>query len=233
MFHKIAQFVLYTESKKNKMENLNLYIEQTVLKPTCTEQDINALIDQAKTHSFFGICVPPYWVKKAKRDLAGHSTALVTVIGFPIGYSMTEVKIKEAEIAIENGADELDMVFNLTAFKTNAEGWAKTEVARIANLAHKHEKILKVILETAYLSHSEIALASKLCANAGADFIKTSTGFAPRGASIEDIEIIKNSIPSEIGIKASGGIKTKDQAIAFIKAGADRLGTSSGVEIIG
>src|SRR5689334_19134589 len=144
---------------------------------------------------------------------------------------MTETKLDEIKRAIDNGADEIDVVWNVTSFKTGIP-WTKIEVAKCSKLTHDHQKILKVIIETAYLSDAEIEEACKICADAGADFVKTSTGFAPAGAKVEHVAIMKKSLPDTVGIKASGGIKTYDQAAALIQAGASRIGTSSGVAIV-
>lgn len=211
--------------------NLAQYIEHTNLSPTLTISDIDRLVDEAKQHSFFGVCVPPFWVKRAKREIGTSPIALVTVAGFPLGYNMTETKLDEIKRGIENGADEIDVVWNVTSFKTGIP-WTKIEIAKCSKLAHDHQKLLKVIIETAYLSDSEIETASRLCADAGADFVKTSTGFAPSGAKTEHIEIIKRVLPQGIGIKASGGIKTKQFAEELIRAGATRIGTSSSIPII-
>lgn len=211
--------------------NVSAFIEHTNLSPTLTIGDIDRLVEEAAQHNFLGICVPPFWVKRAKREIGSRKIVLVTVAGFPLGYSMTETKLDEITRAIENGADEIDVVLNVSAFKTGLP-WVKIEIAKCSKLAHDHHKLLKVILETAYLSDEEIASASKLCADAGADFVKTSTGFAPAGAKTEHIRIMKASIPPGVGIKASGGIKTYEQTIALIDAGADRIGTSSGISIV-
>lgn len=213
------------------MKNIERYIEQTVLKPQTTDKDIDLLIQQAKEYEFIGICVPPFWVKKTKRDVGNSPIQVVTVVGFPLGYQMTEVKMLEAEQAMKNGADEIDVVWSLSAFKSGMN-WPKIELAKLASLCHEKEKFLKVILETAYLSDKEIIDACRICADAGVDFVKTSTGFAPEGAKEEDIKLMRANLPSNVGIKASGGIKTYEQAIKLIKAGADRIGTSSGVAIV-
>ena len=180
---------------------------------------------------FFGICVPPFWVKRAKREIGNRPIALVTVAGFPMGYSMTETKLDEISRAVDNGADEVDVVWNISAFKSN-NPWVKTELAKCSKLIHERQKILKVIIETAYLSDVEITEACKLCADAGADFVKTSTGFASVGAKVEHIKLMRSILPSAVGIKASGGIKSFGQAVELIQAGADRIGTSSGVKIM-
>jgi deoxyribose-phosphate aldolase len=211
--------------------NLADSIEQTNLSPTLTIRDIDTLVEQARQFHFFGICVPPFWVKRAKREIGSDPIALISVAGFPLGYSMTETKLDDIKRAIDNGANEVDVVWNLSSFKTGIP-WTKIELAKCAKLTHDHQVLLKVIIETAYLSDEEIVQACKLCADAGADFVKTSTGFAPSGAKEEHVKLMRSALPKEVRIKASGGIKTKAQAIALVEAGADRIGTSSGVSII-
>jgi deoxyribose-phosphate aldolase len=212
--------------------NVALRIEHTNLSPVLTIREIDKLVEEAGEHGFLGICVPPFWVKRARREIGEKKIVLVTVAGFPLGYSMTETKLDEISRAIDNGADEIDVVWNVTSFKTGIP-WTKIEVAKCSKLVHDHQKLLKVIIETAYLSDSEIEQACKICADAGADFVKTSTGFAPAGATTEHIALMRKVLPSHVGIKASGGIKTYAQAIAMIEAGADRIGTSSGIVIAG
>ena len=214
------------------MNSLNTYIEHTKLNPTLTDRDCEILLQEAIDNYFFGVCIPPYWVKKMSRDIGLSPVQLVTVIGFPLGYQRTEAKLKEAEIALHDGAKELDMVLNLSAFKTGMITWVKPEIAQLAKLCHEAEASLKVILETAYLSNDEIVKACQICQEAGADFVKTSTGFAGGGATVEHIRLMRQTVGQEMGVKASGGVKTREQAIAMIEAGADRLGTSSGVAIV-
>ena len=211
---------------------INQYIEHTNLKATLTQSDVEKLCQEAIEHQFCGVCVPPYWVKKVKRDLKDTDIAVVTVIGFPLGYNMSQVKRAEIEQAIADGADELDIVMNMTAFKSDSQGWAKIEVAQFAKLAHAAEKPIKMILETAYLTDEEIRICCEFCKDAGADFVKTSTGFAPEGAKVEHIKLMRATVGDQLGVKASGGIKTYEQALAMIEAGADRIGTSSGVAIM-
>lgn len=213
------------------MKNIERYIEQTVLKPLTKDSDIENLIAEAKRYGFVGVCVPPFWVKKAKREIGDAPIQLVTVVGFPLGYNMTETKVYETELAIQNGADEIDVVWSITAYKSEMN-WPKIELARLAQVCHDHEKILKVIIETAYLTDQEIVQACKICAEAGVDYVKTSTGFAPEGANENHIRLMRANLPSSVGIKASGGIKTYKKAAGLIAAGADRIGTSSGVEIL-
>lgn len=211
--------------------NLASYIEHTNLSPTLTIGDIDKLVEEANEFGFLGICVPPFWVKRAQREIAGRKIILVTVAGFPLGYNMTETKLDEIKRGIDNGANEVDVVWNVTSFKTGIP-WTKIELAKCSNLAHNNGALLKVIIETAYLSDPEIEKACKLCADAGADFVKTSSGFAPSGAKVENIVLMKKNLPDHVGIKASGGVKTVEQMIALIDAGASRIGTSSGLAII-
>jgi deoxyribose-phosphate aldolase len=211
--------------------NIAQHIEHTNLSPTLTIQDIDKLVEEARQHNFFGVCVPPFWVKRAQREIGNDKITLVTVAGFPLGYNMTETKLDEIQRAIDNGADEIDVVWNVSSFKTGMP-WTKIEIARCSKLAHDHQKLLKVIIETAYLSDDEIVEACKLCTDAGVDIVKTSTGFAPAGAKVEHITLMRSVLPEHVGIKASGGIKTREQAMAMIEAGANRLGTSSGIKIV-
>lgn len=213
------------------MENICSYIEQTNLKPTFTDADVYQLVEDAAEYKFHGICLPPFWVKKAKREISGRDIKLVTVIGFPLGYNMTETKLEEAKVALNDGADELDMVMNISAFKSGMS-WVKIEMAKLANLSHQKVALLKVIIETAYLSDEEIVKACLLCRDAGVDFVKTSTGFASDGAKLEHIKLMRENLPDSVGIKASGGIKDYKFAVELIKSGANRIGTSSGVAIV-
>ncbi len=214
------------------MDNINQYLEHTKLTPIFTSDDCEQLVIEAIRYQFAGVCVPPYWVKKARRDLGSSTVKLVTVIGFPLGYQHSEVKMREMEIAITEGADELDVVMNLSAFKTGMMTWVKGELAQFAKVCHQNDRLLKVIIETAYLSDNEIIKASKISADAGADFVKTSTGFAPEGARVDNIKLMRANLPKEVGIKASGGIKNLGQAVILIEAGANRIGTSSAVQMM-
>lgn len=210
---------------------INRAIEHTNLKPTLVDKDIDSLIAEAKEYSFIGVCVPPFWVKKAKREIGTADIQLVTVIGFPLGYHMTETKLAEMALAIQNGADELDVVMNISAFKAGMP-WVKIEVAKCASLAHQHDALLKVIIETAYLDEKEIIKACTLCQDAGADYVKTSTGFAGEGATAVHVELMRKTLSAQVGIKASGGIKTLAQVKDLMAAGATRIGTSSGVALM-
>lgn len=213
------------------MHHINLFIEHTILKANATHYDIDEVVREGLEHQFRGICVPPFWVKKARKELQESDVQLVTVSGFPFGYNKTETKLFEIEQAILDGADEVDIVWNLSAFRSGMN-WVKNDIAKCAEVLHEHGKILKVILETAYLDKEEIIAGCILCKDAGADFVKTSTGFAHEGALVDHIKIMRSTLPSSVGIKAAGGIKDYDTAVAMIKAGADRIGTSSGVKIM-
>lgn len=214
------------------MQNLNEYIEHTNLSPLILADDVERLIAEAKAHQFYGICVPPYWAKKAKRDLGNAPISLVTVIGFPFGYQRSEVKLQEIKSAIRDGVQEFDVVVNLSAIKNEAYHWIKIEMMQFATLIHEQEGLLKVILETAYLNEDEIRKACRACVDAGVDFMKTSTGFGPGGAELEKVKFMRDILPDTVGIKASGGIRDFAQAQAFIEAGAERIGTSSGIKMM-
>lgn len=209
----------------NKIK-LNRYLESTLLKPTLTDKEVDLLVLEAVEEQFVGVCVPPFWVKKVKRELREEDIQVVTVIGFPFGYETTETKVAQLKTALADGADELDMVWSQTAFHSGMT-WPKIEIAQLAKICHQEERVLKVIIETAYLTPSQIQEACIICQDAGADFVKTSTGFAPHGATLEDIALMRETLPSTVGVKASGGIKTLEFALDLIQAGADRIGTSA------
>lgn len=213
------------------MNKLNRYLESTLLRATMTDREVDELISDAIDEQFIGVCVPPFWVKKTKRELQEHDIQVVTVIGFPFGFEDTATKVAETKEAIRQGADELDLVWSQTAFHSGMN-WPKIEIAQIAKLCHAEERILKVIIETAYLSPQQIMEACLICQDAGADFVKTSTGYAPSGAKVEDIRLMRETLPSTVGLKASGGIKTLDFALELICAGADRIGTSAAKTIM-
>ncbi|MFC5626818.1 deoxyribose-phosphate aldolase [Algoriphagus winogradskyi] len=208
------------------MNKLNRFLESTLLKPTMTGTEVDLLVKEAIDEQFVGVCVPPFWVKKVRRDLGEENIQLVTVVGFPFGYTDTATKVFEAKEAIRQGADELDLVWSQTAYHSGMI-WPKIEIAQIAKICHEEERILKVIIETANLNEEQIIEASLMCQDAGADFVKTSTGYASAGAKVEHIKLMRENLSSNVGIKASGGIKTLDFALQLINAGADRIGTSS------
>lgn len=212
--------------------NIAATLDHTLLRPDCTEAQIIQLCHEARHYGFASACVPPYYVPVAARELTGSGVAVCTVIGFPLGYNSPRVKFREAEIALGEGATELDLVLNISALKSGQLDAVKAEVEDLADLAEVHDAILKVIIETALLTEAEIETAARLCAEAGANFVKTSTGFASRGASVADVELLRRVLPAGVRIKASGGIRTREQALAMLAAGADRLGTSNSLVII-
>ena len=212
------------------MENLNKYVEHTLLKQDATRAELIKLFDEAKQYNFLGVCVNPCYVPLAKENLKDSDVKIVTVIGFPLGANTTETKIFETINAVRDGADEIDMVINVTKLKDRELDYIVNEISGIK--AACQGKALKVIIETDLLTKEEVKLASELCVKGGADFVKTSTGFVKGGvgAKVEDVEIMYNTVKDAgLQVKASGGVRDKDAAIAMIKAGASRLGTSSGV----
>ncbi|GAB4396590.1 MAG: deoxyribose-phosphate aldolase [Microscillaceae bacterium] len=212
--------------------DLPQYIEHTQLSPLIRAEEVEKLVAEAKAYQFAGVCVPPYWAKKARRDLGDSPVQLVTVIGFPLGYQRSEVKVQEVKSAQREGVQEFDVMLNLSAVKNEAYHWIKIEMAQLSQIIHEKEGLLKVIIETAYLNEAEMEKVCRVCVDAGADFIKTSSGFAPEGATEEKVRFLRQILPAQIGLKASGGIRTWAQAQALLKAGAERLGTSQGLAIV-
>lgn len=212
---------------------LNKYIEHTLLKQDALKTDLENLFDEAIKYKFHGVCVNPAYVEFAHQHLKKTGIKIVTVVGFPLGASKPEIKAAEANIALKDGADEIDMVLNVSALKNKNYDYIVDEIKTLKVVCHKN--ILKVIIETDLLTKDEIAKACELCVKGGADFVKTSTGFVKGGvgAKVEDVKLMYEKVaPHGLGVKASGGIKTKEQALALIEAGASRLGTSSGVAIV-
>jgi deoxyribose-phosphate aldolase len=213
---------------------LNKYIEHTLLKQDATKADFIKLFEEAKEHKFLGICVNPCYVKLAKENLQGSGVKLVTVVGFPLGANTTETKIFETINAVRDGADEIDMVINVTKLKDGEYDYIVDEIKQIKTACQGHN--LKVIIETDLLTKDEIKTACELCIKGGADFVKTSTGFVKGGvgAKAEDVKLMYETVKDAgLQVKASGGIRDKEAALAMIEAGAVRLGTSSGVKIVG
>lgn len=212
--------------------NIAQYIDHTILKPTTTIADIEKICAEAKAYQFAAVCVPPLFVKKAKTALAGSTVKVATVIGFPFGYSAIEAKVAEIVLAIVDGADELDLVINISAIKNNDWQYLATEINTIMPLIRNKEKVIKIIIESGILTKEEIIKCCDIYSAAGVDFIKTSTGYAEKGASVADVELIRNHSADSIKIKASGGIKTFNFAKQLIDAGASRLGCSSSISIV-
>lgn len=215
------------------MENLNKHIEHTLLKQDAKLEDFTKLFNEAKEHQFLGVCINPAYVKLAKENLKNSDVKVVTVVGFPLGANRSDVKAYETSKAVEDGADEIDMVINVTALKNKDYDFVINDIKTVKSACQ--DKPLKVILETDLLEKDEIKKACELCVEAKADFVKTSTGFVKGGvgAKVEDVKLMYETVfPHGLKVKASGGIRDKETAIKMIEAGAERLGTSSGVKIV-
>jgi deoxyribose-phosphate aldolase len=198
---------------------------------TIQGKEVDTLISEAKSLGVYGVCVPPFWVKRASREVGDADLQLITVVGYPLGYQMTEVKMEEARLAIRDGATEIDVVINASSF-ANGMPWTKIELAKLSNYLHEEGILLKVIIETELWNEHQMSKLARMVADVGADFLKTSTGYHRKPVTPEEISFLRQQLPSNVGIKASGGVKTKAQAIALIEAGADRLGTSSASQIL-
>lgn len=212
--------------------DLAAMIDHTLLKPDATEEQIRQLCAEARQHSFASVCVNPTWVPLCADLLRGATPVVCTVIGFPLGATLPEVKIYETERVLSEGACEVDMVINIGALKSRRHSQVLRDIAGVVRAAHARGAIVKVIIETALLTDEEKVEACALSQAAGADFVKTSTGFASGGATVADIALMRRVIGSEIGVKASGGIRSADDATAMIQAGATRIGASAGVKIL-
>lgn len=210
--------------------NINKYIDHTNLKAFATKKDIEKLCDEAIKYNFSSVCVNPYYVSLAKELLIRSNVKVCTVIGFPLGQNTKEVKVYETKNALENGATEIDMVINIAALKDKYYDYVKDEIKQIKDTVKN--KILKVIIETCYLTNEEITIMTNICNELGVNFIKTSTGYGTGGANIEDIKLINKHKNDKLQIKASGGIKTYDEAIDFVNNGVTRIGASNGIKIV-
>lgn len=212
--------------------NIASYIEHTILKQTTTLAEVDKVCVEASMENFVAVCVPPKYVLNAKKLLDGSRVKIATVIGFPLGYNVTDVKLREIDDALNMGADEVDMVHDLCALKNNNWKLLEDEIAACLKPVHDAGKVMKVILETGILTDSEIVKCCQLYSNFKIDYIKTSTGFADIGATVNAIKLIKANIPARMGIKASGGIRNYAFAKELIDAGATRLGCSSSWQIM-
>ena len=210
--------------------NLNKYIDHTALKPNCVEADIKKLCEEAKQYDFASVCVQPYFVKYAASQLKGTDVKVCTVIGFPLGANTMETKVFEAENAYQNGCEEFDMVINIGALRNGEYDYVRDEIKAV--VAAAKGKCVKVIIETFYLTDEEKKIVSRLCCEAGATFVKTCTGFNDGVATVHDVKLIKESIVEPMKIKASAGIRNREQTMELIEAGANRIGTSAGIKIM-
>ncbi|HLV10111.1 MAG TPA: deoxyribose-phosphate aldolase [Halanaerobiales bacterium] len=219
-----------------KPHDMAKMIDHTLLKSTATVEDVRRLCSEAKKYEFASVCVNPIFVPLASKLLNNSSVKVTTVVGFPLGANTTEIKVFETRNAIKNGAQEIDMVINLGAFKSGAKDMVQTDVKAVVDATKtasvSSDIIVKVIIETCFLNEDEIIETSNIARIAGADFIKTSTGFADYGATAEAVSLIRKTVGRDIGVKASGGIKNYEQALVMLDAGANRIGTSSGVIIV-
>ena len=206
-------------------------IDHTILKPTTTLAEIEKVCEEAVEYGFAAVCVPPYYVRDAKQ-IIGNAVKTATVVGFPFGYSHYKAKLAETEQALQDGADEIDMVMNLAAFKSNDLAYVETEAEQVSRLTSEGEKTLKVIIESGVLSEEEIIKCCELYKHYPVQFLKTSTGYADKGASVEAVRLMRQHLPEGIQIKASGGIKTAEFAQQLVEAGATRLGCSASVAIV-
>ncbi|WP_285110330.1 deoxyribose-phosphate aldolase [Pediococcus sp. AC40] len=212
--------------------NLAKYIDHTILAPEATQSQVDQIIKEAKEYDFASVVVNPYWVSYVADKLKGTDVNTVTVIGFPLGANTTASKVFEAKDALQNGATELDMVINIGELKAGHDDAVLNDIKAVVEAGHAENRHVKVIIETALLTDEEKVRACELSEKAGADFVKTSTGFSTAGAKVADVKLMKQTVGDRLGVKASGGIHTKSEAEAMIEAGATRLGASSGVKIM-
>ena len=210
-------------------EQLFSYVDHTQLKAFATWEDIKKLCDEAVEYKTASVCVPPCYIKRIA-DTYGDKINICTVVGFPLGYSTTEAKVQEVKTAMEDGVSEIDMVVNISDVKNGDYEKVEEEIKALREACGT--KILKVIIETCYLTEEEKIAMCKAVTNAKADYIKTSTGFGTGGATLEDVILMKNNIGPDVKIKAAGGIRTKEDMVAFVEAGCSRLGTSSAIDIL-
>ncbi len=207
-------------------------IDHTLLRPDATHDRVVELCREASAHGFASVCVNSCWVPLAAAELAGTPIKVCSVVGFPLGATAPAAKIAEAEIAARDGARELDMVLNIGKLKDANFAAVESDIAGVVEVGRSHGALVKVILETALLTDAEKSAACKLSRAAGAAFVKTSTGFGPAGATVADVALMRRAVGSEMGVKASGGIRTLDDALRMIEAGANRIGASAGIQIL-
>lgn len=213
------------------MENVAQYIDHTILNADATKEDIKRICEEAKEYNFKTVCIQPYWVKYAKELLAGTEVGVTTVIGFPLGANTTEIKVAEAKQAVTEGASDVDMVINIGALKSEDYDTVLDDIKAVVD-AVAGKAIVKVIIETSLLTKAEKIRASELAKQAGADFVKTSTGFSTGGATLDDVQLMRATVGPDMGVKASGGVRTFEDAKAMIEVGATRIGASSGISIV-
>jgi deoxyribose-phosphate aldolase len=211
---------------------LNQYIDHTILKPTTLVGDIEKVCNEAKEYEFAAVCVPPLFVKKSKEILEGTNVKVATVIGFPFGYSAIEAKLAEILLAMVDGADELDVVVNIMAIKNTDWKYLSNEINHIMPIVKSKGKVIKIIVESGVLTEDELMKCCEMYGAAGIDYLKTSTGYAEKGATVEAVRTMRKNLPAHVQIKASGGIRTYEFAKELVDAGATRLGCSASVAIV-
>ena len=209
---------------------LENYIDHTLLKPSATRENIIQLCEEAKKYNFFAVCINGSFVQLAKRELINSNVKIVAVVGFPLGTTAISIKVLETKTCINDGADEIDMVINVGMLKSKDFKYVENEIIAVKN--ELGDRVLKVIIETCYLTDEEKRVVCKIAMKAGADFVKTSTGFGTNGATIADVKLIKEVLKGQLSIKASGGISDKETALNYISLGVTRIGTSSGIKIV-
>jgi deoxyribose-phosphate aldolase len=212
--------------------DLAKYIDHTLLKPDATQDEIDTMCDEAIENGFASVCINPTWVRRAAEKLRGSDVVVCTVIGFPLGANTPEIKAMEARRALREGAKEVDMVINVGALKSGQHALVRQDIEKVVDAAHEGGAIAKVILETALLTDEEKVIASALSKAAKADFVKTSTGFGGGGATVYDVALMRETVGPDMGVKASGGVRTLEDAEDMIAAGATRIGASAGVQIL-
>lgn len=212
------------------MTELNRYIDHTILKAGSSKEQVKKIIDEAKEHNFFSVCLNPTWVEYAAEELKDSEVKVCTVIGFPLGANTSELKAFETKNAVAKGADEVDMVINIDKVKSNDYDYVLKDIKAVVDAAD--EALVKVIIETALLTDDEKVKACELAKEAGADYVKTSTGFSTGGATQADVKLMRETVGPDMGVKASGGISTTEDALGLIENGATRLGASKGIQII-
>ncbi|HVA72283.1 MAG TPA: deoxyribose-phosphate aldolase [Candidatus Limnocylindrales bacterium] len=215
-----------------RIDEIAKLIDHTLLKPEATRDQVRALCEEAARFGFASVCINPWYVPLAADILRGSSVKVCTVVGFPLGGTLPPVKVFEAEEAIKNGADEIDMVINIGALKSGEDEAAEADICGVVDASHRGDAICKVILENALLTGEEKIRACRAARNADADYVKTSTGFGPGGAIIEDVVLMRSIVGPKMGVKAAGGIRTLDDLNKMVAAGATRIGSSSGAKII-
>lgn len=227
-----AQRVSYSGAGHDVPGDLARYIDHTLLRPEATAADIDRLCREARECSFAAVCVNPFWVRRAAQSLRGTAVKVASVVGFPFGATPAEIKAYETRRVLRDGAREIDMVANIGALKSGDHDLVRADIAKVADACREVGAALKVIIETAYLTDEEKVVASHLAKQARASFVKTSTGFGPGGATVHDVLLMRETVGPEMGVKASGGVRTAEDLRDMLAAGATRIGASAGVQII-